>query len=387
MRIAFIGGTLEPGRDGVGDYTRGLADECRRLGHEVLLIGLKDKFATEPDESESLEGEPVARVLRYPACQSIEESVAAAAKEVERFQPDWVSLQFVCYMYHQKGLCFGLAQALKPLVKGRALHVMFHETWLCREMGWGWKQQLVGNWQRWLILRLMAAFAPKVVHTSNEAYQRLLRKAGLNAEMLELFGAIPLTDEAEGWFMEELVGRLREWPGRDKVWILGFFGAIHAQWVPDLFMSLLLETAAVQERKPVICSIGRTGEAGRKIWDDMVACYSCKADFCLLEEQSTARISDYLRHLDFGIATTPYSILGKSSTAVSMLEHGAPVIVSRDDMPGDSPLPDQRWGTIIKGLSNLKSVLPEAKRSPGGSFRPRITQQFLHALHRCNRPS
>lgn len=32
MRLAFICVSLEPGRDGVGDYTRSLAAECIRQG-------------------------------------------------------------------------------------------------------------------------------------------------------------------------------------------------------------------------------------------------------------------------------------------------------------------------------------------------------------------
>ena len=42
MKIIFLTGSLEKGRTGVGDYTRLLASECKRLGHEVQTIALND---------------------------------------------------------------------------------------------------------------------------------------------------------------------------------------------------------------------------------------------------------------------------------------------------------------------------------------------------------
>jgi Trk K+ transport system NAD-binding subunit len=43
MKIAFICGSLEPGRDGVGDYTRRLAGELVKQQHEVLVIAFNDR--------------------------------------------------------------------------------------------------------------------------------------------------------------------------------------------------------------------------------------------------------------------------------------------------------------------------------------------------------
>ena len=42
MKFAFICGSLEPGRNGVGDYTRRLAGELAAQGHECLLVSLND---------------------------------------------------------------------------------------------------------------------------------------------------------------------------------------------------------------------------------------------------------------------------------------------------------------------------------------------------------
>jgi hypothetical protein len=53
--------------------------------------------------------------------------------------------------------------------------------------------------------------------------------------------------------------------------------------------------------------------------------------FKKLGELSAARISQYLRNLDFGIAATAWLLIGKSGATAAMLDHGLPVMVTRDD--------------------------------------------------------
>ena len=48
MKIVFLCGSLEPGRDGVGDYTRMLAAEIIRKGHNAAIVALADKYSLEP---------------------------------------------------------------------------------------------------------------------------------------------------------------------------------------------------------------------------------------------------------------------------------------------------------------------------------------------------
>ena len=50
MVILFLTGCLQPGKDGVGDYTRLLARECIRQGQACCLIALDDPYVREPME-------------------------------------------------------------------------------------------------------------------------------------------------------------------------------------------------------------------------------------------------------------------------------------------------------------------------------------------------
>ena len=45
MKILFICGTFENGKDGVGDYTKRLAKEIIDYGHSVHIIAIHDKFS------------------------------------------------------------------------------------------------------------------------------------------------------------------------------------------------------------------------------------------------------------------------------------------------------------------------------------------------------
>jgi hypothetical protein len=46
MKIVFVCGSVEIGRDGVGDYTRQLGLELLNQGHEVRIIGINDKVSS-----------------------------------------------------------------------------------------------------------------------------------------------------------------------------------------------------------------------------------------------------------------------------------------------------------------------------------------------------
>jgi hypothetical protein len=47
MKIIFLCGSLEPGCDGVGDYTRRLAGELIKQGHHIAAVALNDQYLQE----------------------------------------------------------------------------------------------------------------------------------------------------------------------------------------------------------------------------------------------------------------------------------------------------------------------------------------------------
>ena len=382
MKIAFLTGSLEAGRDGVGDYTAALAETLAHQGHEVLVVSLNDRFA-----KGILSGNASFRWLRLPSALPWSNRIENARRELARFVPEWVSLQFVCYAFHPKGMVHGLAAKLAPLLTDRKLHIMFHEIWLCKESGWGWKHRMVGALQRHFIVRFVSATNPAVMHTSNATYSAVLKRAGISVDELGLFGNVPILSEpGTPWMEAQLRSVLGPAHCRDIFWLFGFFGTLHPQWPPEPLLTHLHHAAQAVGKRPVLLSIGRIGDAGLELWNRLARDYSGRFIFLRLGEQPVERISEYLGLLNCGIATTPLSILGKSGVVASMLEHGLPVIVNRDDAPGAGARDKKLDPLIIRCDEQLESRLRAGlRKGPRTPRRPLMAREFEHSLTRAAR--
>jgi hypothetical protein len=156
-RFLFVCAGAQPQADGVGDYSRRLAEEILRLGHPAAVLALNDRQLAEG----SIESE---RELRLSANLSWKTRFRVARKFAERFQPELWSLQFVCYGFDPRGLPFGLASKLRNLAGEACWHVMFHELWI-KPKG-AWAKRVLSRLQKSLILSLIRALKPRVVHTS-----------------------------------------------------------------------------------------------------------------------------------------------------------------------------------------------------------------------------
>jgi hypothetical protein len=383
MRIAFVCSSLEPGCDGVGDYTHALAAECASHGHKCILLALNDRFVTQPAEREVHDSG--LRMMRLPSSANWDQRIREAASYVKRFQPDCVSLQFVAYGFHPKGLAFGLATRLKLLMRGFKSHVMFHELWIGESTGYGLKDRAVGFLQKRGVLRLLRTIKPSVMHTSNPVYVEILKRNGIEARELPLPGSIPLVEADTEWW--EATMRMQTWGlegvSRSACWIAGIFGTIHPQWSAGAWLDRLCEFAREKGRRLLLLHIGHSAEAGRAVWNRCAQEYSGRCDFVDLGAQVPERISTVLQALDFGVATSPWALIGKSSSVSSMLDHGVPVVVTRDDwklLRGLTPAPTAQRSLFRFGEDFLKQLGEGLERVPAQSRCADVTRQFLDDL-------
>jgi glycosyltransferase involved in cell wall biosynthesis len=357
VKILFLTGSLEPGKDGVGDYTTVLAGECGRLGHSTFLLSLNDPWVTGPLRQPNQ--------LRLGARMSWPDRVNAARAFLAQCGPEIVSLQFVPYSFHAAGLNFALPQILSAIIGHRRVHAMFHELWIGAHTSAPLKLRIFGFCQRKIIENTIRKLDCRVIHTSNPVYIRLLARYGLDAKYLPLFGSVPVTTA------DSSVAR-----ADNKVLHLGMFGAIHPEWSPaELFARL--ESLGNPVR---LTHIGRIGP-GESLWTDLTRRYGLKVEFGRLGERSLEDISRFLSSVDFGVSATPLSLIGKSGSVAAMLDHGLPVIVSRNDVhfrgiPGsalDSEL-------LIPVDANFLKRLTAAKRQPPKPRLPKVAAQFLKDL-------
>ena len=332
MRIAFIVSSLEPGRDGVGDYTRRLAAECNRQGHPIVILALNDVrvLGDALFESQEVEGISVS-VLRLPSDMALSERVTTARRWLGSFKPDWISLQFVCYGYHPKGLAWRWSRVFAELgTLATHRHLMFHELWIGEEgYSTSWRR-LIGVGQRFIIRNMHQRFNPDIATTSMSLFQRRLAYQGITTRVLPLFGNFPLVPRDD----DRIAGLLRDVGSQivrkpRMAFLNGIFvGGVHPDFDTGPLIQWLKELKS-QATKPLLLSlVGRTGPAGQRLVRQLTSSLPDEFEAILVGEQPAQIISQALQFADFGINTGSPEFLGKSGTFAAMQEHELPVVLA-----------------------------------------------------------
>lgn len=330
MRILFITASFEQNKDGVADYTALLAKECMALKHEVAVLAWNDVFVT--SDSELSENELVK--LRLSSTLSKKQKTALANQFILNFKPDTVSIQMVCFGFHPRGFVFGLGKALKKIIPLETkIEVMFHELWLGLATNHPIKEKVYGFVQKMALIQFLKRLRPDVVHMSNSVYYSKLKQLGYSVHYLPLPSNIPIQISTDyEWIYNELT---LEKVKREETIILLFFGSIHSDWDPKAFFSQMKKQ--FNSQKIIVVSAGSQGY-GKGLWESIVSeqlSANSEIQFVKLGFKSDKQISELLQFVDFGICTTPLSLFGKSGTAMAMVEHGLPVIVTRDELVFD----------------------------------------------------
>jgi hypothetical protein len=312
--------------------------------------------------------------------------ITKAAAFRSQFHPDWISLQFVPYGFNDKGLVWNLWNHLSRVIGDCRLHIMFHELWIGEGACASFKEKVVGVLQRRFILLMTRKLRPSVVSTRNGAYIAMIERHNIAASRLPLFGHIPIVERPEhDW----LFGRCYDSgldvtpANRSEFWIFGIFAALHPTWPPEPLFSRLNDAAARHGKRVILSSIGRLG-GGERLWESLAHDYGRRFTFVTLGEQPVQRVSEYLQWIDFGLATSPWALIEKSSSVAAMVEHGLPVIVNRDDVrfDGCDMHPPARNSQLFKIGADLTEKLPRLRRGQHRSVLPQVAEQFLTHLRK-----
>jgi hypothetical protein len=322
VRIAFITSSLEPGRDGVGDYTRRLAGELIRQGHPSIIVGLNDSQIPEAMfESQAIEGALIS-VSRLPGVMPWNERAEMARKWLDAFNPDWVSLQFVPFGFHPKGLPFGLPRHLKSIIGSRPLHWMFHELWVLWNFPLSLRKRLLGQLQKFWLVSCLKKVKPQAVATQLPLYKAELIKIGVEADVVPLHGNIPVypKDEANRWFNDRCVSL----SGKPQI-KLGFFGNIYSCLSPALLAARIAEFK-LPAADILVLSAGKMGPESVRMWNLLEQELKSMATFFQLGALNEREASWYFSSLDYGLTSYEPEVMGKSGPVAAMCEHGLQVI-------------------------------------------------------------
>ena len=333
FRVFFLCSSLEHGQDGVGDYTSRLLLELLALGHSCQCVAINDLHLSGSSDHSC----PQKNQFRLPAHMSWRERIHFVQNAISEFNPDLVSLQYVPHAYSPKGLPLLLPYRLASIHGNFRWHVMFHELWLESN---GFYRTILSFAQRLLLSTLCRKLAPVGVHTSNQNYAEKLASVGVPALVLPVFSNIDLASP-NNRIRTHLLKKFNLELNSDSVWIFVFFGSIHPGWDYDCFIERVSKASSLAKKVAVIfLSIGKNQGAGAEIWKSMQASPSQIIRFLHIGELSANDVSQYLQTADFGIATTPFSLLGKSGSAAAYASHGLPTIVPRMDVAEHQESPD-----------------------------------------------
>ena len=190
MKFLFICGSLEEGKDGVGDYTRRLCGALIRKGHWVEILSLCDYHVSSlVKQTQIIEQTPIV-VRRIPKNTSYKQRLVWAQENVDELAPDWISLQFVLYSFHPKGLPYWLEGFLKQLKGKHQWQFMFHELWVGRNKNDTNKNRIVSYLQQILIKKLLKGINPSAINTHLPIFRDNLKEMGYTAHQLPLFSNV-----------------------------------------------------------------------------------------------------------------------------------------------------------------------------------------------------
>lgn len=359
MKILFLCSSIEPKKDGVGDYTRLICSVLIKKGYDVSILALNDNFIAGFVKETIISGDfsfDISRIsLEIPQSQKI----ALTQEIISMFNPDWVSLQFVPYGYNSKGLPFWLPNFLSKLIGNHSWHIMFHELWIGRNKNISWKAKVISCMQEIIVRQLIKKMKPQVIHTHLPIYMSNLKKLTSNIRPLPLFSNIspPIN------FLQSINNNRFRWVFFSQVdtspEIINFINIFNIELLekgisPELIIignnrnRMLGYVEEFKEKCPLFVNIECTG---------------------FLSENE---ISIELKYCNLGITPVPSHGIGKSGSVAAFLAHGIPVavpIVIREYANHGIGFFDKNWKSAIitnpsvNEIQNAKIIAETFKHS------------------------
>ena len=311
-KILFICGSIEPGHDGVGDYTRELAGALIKKEIECKIVAIMDRVAKGCELEDQKTNGSVISVLRISENLSYNERKKKLKGLVSEFAPNWVSLQYVPFAFSPQGTPLSLIRLL-PQSNSFKWHFMIHEAYVWSNLTF--KRNILRHIEIQILKRLVKTLKPDVIHTSNKLYQKLLKQVSVDSEILELFGNIPISKR------NDLIPKAEQLQGV-------FFGSGPLEENFSRFLDGLKSYTALRNQPFKIVFCGRPDFRTRQFVRYLEK--NLKGLGIMIEERgelSASELSMLFRKSHFGISREPPEAMGKSGAAITMLEHGIPLWV------------------------------------------------------------
>ncbi|WP_156100694.1 glycosyltransferase [Gillisia sp. Hel_I_29] len=304
MSILFICGCLETGKDGVGDYTQILARELYLKNIEVSIISYNDAFV----KGATFREDGVLNILRLGIDLSAEKKIELAKQFVNANNPDLISLQFVPYAYHQKGLPWRLGLELSKIGKKFSWHIMFHELWVEEK---DFKNLVISKIQEAIIKRLVTLLDPVLVHTSIPVYQKRLETIGIAAMPLPIYSNIKVDANQKH---QDL-----------NTFMITFFSQLSPRKEILSFLKMLIASLKREKISFKLLIVGGTTKAKQELEKQLKEIPQISNKIEQIGFLQDHELSKVIASTALGISPVPRHLLGKSGSVATFLSHGIPV--------------------------------------------------------------
>jgi hypothetical protein len=372
MRIIFLCGSLEPGRDGVGDYVRLLSKELKDNGHQPAAIAIRDTYI-EQNYHPVWTTEDNICVLRLPAYWPAHRRFDCVQNSINEYQPDWVSLQFVPYAFHPKGLPISLGWYLSKILKGKKVHLMMHETWVGAGFDATPKRRLLSFIQKIIIKNIIIKVCPVIIHTHLPLYRDSLQRLGWTTLPLPLFSNIPVLSP-KSVSLETDIFRI------------GIFSQID---IDDMFIDFLTNISTHIEWLDLrykILLIGGHSDKMQAFKRYLESNSNLHAQVDYTGFLDPDQISAAIQTCHLGLTPIPQHGLGKSGTVAAFLSHGIPVaapVAQHHSIKDNIGFFDKVMCSAIMtsaDMSNFKNIRIAAQATKNIIDISKITNNFLRDL-------
>jgi hypothetical protein len=366
MKIAFICGCLEPGHDGVGDYTRKLAGELLKQGHQVTAIAVNDREIEQTATGSQNADGSLLPVLRITYTKADNERYHQLEQYLKEFDADWISLQFVPYSFQIKGIPYNFFNKLSSLKLKVKWHVFFHEIWLDKPERFS--QNVVMWLQKLIIYTGIKKLNAKLINTSIPYNQQRLQTIGVQSSILPLFGNIAVNSSEK---LPDGFNAVKHF--RHKI---VYFGGIPRHLFLEQVVNGLesfCKTATGDVAIIIIKSASAEKDRFIELLNSRLSAYQVEVVDCgYLDEEE---LSGVLRNCTVGIVRSEPYLLGKSGAAIALLEHGTPIWLTKwtDGQSIDYTFRKHLIESSLEKASQLKHDASEV-------LLPQVAKQFINQL-------
>ena len=294
-----------------------------------------------------------------------------------------MSLQFVCFGFHPRGLVYGLAGPLANALGPRPLQVMMHEIWTGGSLSSPPRQRVLGFLQKRMIIALLGKLRPRVIHTQADHHIEMLGRAGIAAQKLPLFPNIPVRPLDSAFEALALLGK-QGWPklreNRDAYWIFCHFGTLHPEFEPEPLMNVIKRRAEERGKKCLFLFVGKVGGEGEGVIARLRTAYGGWSEYFVTGACEGTTVSAYLNASDFALTAGIPELIEKSSSTAVALAHGLPLLVARHSLRWKGFCPKLPTDTHLLCLDRFHEFPNMAKRSPTTSGVADVADRFLASL-------